>query len=182
VTYTVNGEQYVAVQVGWGGAFGIAGAIKPPLSAKYGRIMAFKLNAHVQLPPLPDPMAKYDPPPRTNASPETIKQGEMLFNTYCMGCHGMTLISMDTVPDLRFMHESRHAAFNDIVLHGAFKDRGMVGFAHVMDEQQADAVHAYIIDEANNEKERQQNPDPAWWAAIKKFFYELLGKFVRWVM
>src|SRR5690606_18909817 len=67
ITYSVNGEQYVAVQVGWGGAFAIASGMKPPLSARYGRIMAFKLNGNAQLPPLPEPMAKYDPPPRTQA-------------------------------------------------------------------------------------------------------------------
>jgi len=182
ITYSVNGEQYVAVQVGWGGAFAIAGGMKPSLSAQYSRIMAFKLNSNVQLPPLPEPMAKYDPPARTSTSPDVLKQGQNLFNTYCMGCHGMGVSSMNTVPDLRFMHESRHAAFNDIVLHGAFKNRGMVGFAHVMNEQEADALHAYILDEANSEKERNENPQPAWWVAIKEFFYNLLGKFIRWVM
>ena len=58
----------------------------------------------------------------------------------------------------------------------------MVGFSHVMDQQQADALHAYILDEANKEKERNADPDPAWWVAIKSFFYNLLGKFVAWVM
>jgi len=182
ISYEVNGEQYIAVLVGWGGAFGLAGGIKPPPSARYGRIMAFKLNGKAQLPPLPEANAKYDPPPRTGASPEVIKEGETIFNTYCMGCHGMGLVSMDTVPDLRYMHSSFHQTFNDIVLGGALKDRGMVSFAQVINEKQADAVHAYIIEKANDEKDRNDHPQAAWWVATKKFFYELFGKFIRAVM
>ncbi len=30
VTYSVDGEQYIAVAVGWGGAFGLAGGMPPP--------------------------------------------------------------------------------------------------------------------------------------------------------
>lgn len=182
ITYTVDGEQYIAVQVGWGGAFALAGGMPPLHAAQYSRIMAFKLNGKAQLPPLPEPMAKYNPPPRMDVSEATLKDGQMLYNTYCLGCHGMGVVSMGTVPDLRFMHESFHKTFNDIVIGGALKDRGMVSFAQVMDQQQVDAVHAYILDEANKEKERNENPQPSWWVSIKKFFYELFGKFIRSVL
>ena len=182
ITYTVNGEQYIAVLVGWGGAFALAGGMTPLPSAQYGRIMAFKLNGKAQLPPLPEPGTKFDPPPRMNVSADVIKEGQTTYNTYCMGCHGMGVVSMGTVPDLRYMHESFHKTFNDIVIGGALKDRGMVSFAQVINQQEADALHAYIIDEANKDKDRREHPDSAWWVAIKKFFYELFGKFIRAVM
>jgi len=182
ITYTVNGEQYVAVLAGWGGAFGLAGGIKPPQNSRYGRILAFKLNGKAQLPALPAPQAKYDPPSRMNVSKETIAEGQKIYNSYCMGCHGMSLVSMDTVPDLRYIPESFHKAFKDIVLGGALKEQGMVGFAQVINEQQADALHAYILDEANKEKERSENPDSPWWHDAKGWIYTQFGKFIRTVM
>jgi quinohemoprotein ethanol dehydrogenase len=182
ITYTVNGEQYVAVMAGWGGAFGLAGGLKPPLSARYGRILAFKLKGNAQLPPLPPPLVKYDPPPRMNVSKEVIAEGQKIYNSYCMGCHGMGLVSMDSVPDLRFIPEAFHQSFNDIVLRGVLKDHGMVSFAQVINEQQADALHAYILDGANTEKERLANPDSPWWHDTKQWIYTQFGKFIRTVM
>jgi quinohemoprotein ethanol dehydrogenase len=182
ITYTVNGEQYVAVLAGWGGAFGLAGGIKPPPSAQHGRILAFKLHGNAQLPALPPPQAKYDPPPRMNVSKDVIAQGQNIYNSYCMGCHGMGLVSMDSVPDLRYIPEAFHKSFKDIVLGGALKDRGMVSFAQVISNEQADALHAYILDEANKEKERNANPDAPWLHDAKQWVYKQFGKFIRTVM
>ena len=45
VSYTVNGEQYIAVMVGWGGALGLAGGVAPMEGDKVGgRLLAFKLG------------------------------------------------------------------------------------------------------------------------------------------
>ena len=46
------------------------------------------------------------------------------------------------------MSPETHAAFNNIVLYGARADQGMAPFADVLKEADADAIHAYIIDEA----------------------------------
>jgi hypothetical protein len=51
----------------------------------------------------------------------------------------------------------------------------MVGFADVLSEQDADAIHAYILDKANDAKEKRDNPDPQWWYDIKVKVYEKIG-------
>ncbi len=53
--------------------------------------------------------------------------------------------------DLRWMTPETHAAFLDIVLHGARADKGMASFADVLDESQANAIHAYLIARANED-------------------------------
>ena len=56
VTYTVNGEQYVAVLAGWGGVFPlVAGEVsfKSGRVRNVSRMLAFKLGGKANLPPLP---------------------------------------------------------------------------------------------------------------------------------
>src|SRR6202022_3072233 len=57
VSYEVNGEQYVAVEVGWGGAFGLAaGVLAHDSQVNRGnlpRLLAFKLNGTDSLPAPP---------------------------------------------------------------------------------------------------------------------------------
>lgn len=174
VTYTVDGEQYVAVEVGWGGAFGLAGGMPPPPGEPRSRILAFKLGGTAQLPSLPEQQL-FDPPPRMAVSKDFIKHGEMLYNTFCYGCHGAGVAGSRAVPDLRWMAPAFHENFKPIVLGGALKGLGMVGFNDVLNEQDADAVHAYILEIANDAKAKRDNPDSTWWYNIKLRAYETLG-------
>ncbi|MEP7245052.1 MAG: PQQ-binding-like beta-propeller repeat protein [Gammaproteobacteria bacterium] len=53
MTYEVNGEQYVAVEVGWGGAFGLAAgplAVDSHVAGNMPRVLAFRLNGTDSLP------------------------------------------------------------------------------------------------------------------------------------
>jgi quinohemoprotein ethanol dehydrogenase len=182
ITYTVNGEQYIAVLAGWGGAFALAGGIKPPASPARNRILAFKLNGRVTLPALPEQGKMYDPPPRMVVDDTVLEEGKMLYHSYCMSCHGVRLVSHNALPDLRTMHPSFHENFNQIVLGGVLKNSGMVSFAQVLDQQQADALHAYILDEAHKDKALRDNPPPQWWVAVKTWVYSLFGKLVHWLI
>ena len=47
------------------------------------------------------------------------------------------------------MTPETHARFKDIVLGGQRLPRGMPVFADVLDQDQADAIHAYLISRAN---------------------------------
>ncbi len=174
VTYSVDGEQYLTVMVGWGGAFGLTGGMPPPPGSPRSRILTFKLGGAAQLPALP-PDQLFDPPPRMAMSDEQLKHGENLYMTFCVGCHGVNVVSNKGVPDLRWMAPAFHENFKPIVLGGALKGLGMVSFADVLNEQDADAVHAYILDKANDAKEKRDNPDSEWWVRIKTRAYETLG-------
>ena len=52
------------------------------------------------------------------------------------------------LPDLRHMQPAKHLAFKEIVVDGALKDLGMVGFSDVITEDDAVGIQGYIISEA----------------------------------
>jgi len=149
MTYAINGVQYVAVQVGYGGTSIAEGPIPPSSAAiKYentNRIIAFKLGGEpVPTPParVAQPFAK--PPPQT-ADPASISAGEIKFIEECSRCHALGL---STTPDLRRLDPGLHAAFKDIVLHGALAPAGMERFDDLLSERDVDNIHAYLIDQS----------------------------------
>jgi quinohemoprotein ethanol dehydrogenase len=160
MTYAVNGEQYVAVQVGYGGT-NIAGYTIPPSSAasKYenvNRIIAFKLGGGE----VPKPPARSDEPfpkpPENTANAAEIKQGEIKFIEQCSRCH---VFGQSITPDLRKIPPELHAQFKNIVLKGALAMAGMESFADILSEADVDAIHAYVIDQAwqgYNEQEKSK--------------------------
>jgi quinohemoprotein ethanol dehydrogenase len=152
ISYSVDGEQYIAVAAGWGGAFALASGVPKHRDnvLTEGRIMVFKLGGKGVLPepkvtPINIPM-----PPDLKSTPEQVAQGEHLYHTYCSVCHGPGVTGSGVLPDLRYMAPATHDAFDAIVRGGAYAGKGMVSFANVLDEAQAKAVHAYIVSQANN--------------------------------
>jgi quinohemoprotein ethanol dehydrogenase len=148
-TYAVNGEQFVAVQVGYGGT-GIAEGEIPPSSAavKYentNRIIAFKLGGG----PVPTPAVRvvtaFEKPPAPTATAEAIRLGEVKFVEECSRCH---VLGLNVTPDLRKLNAGLHAQFKDIVLHGLLAPAGMERFDDILSEQDVDNIHAYLIDQA----------------------------------
>ena len=156
-TFTVKGEQYVAVLAGWGGAFAITAGI---LDAKSGpvrnisRLLVFKLGGKGKLPPAPSlAQSPLDPPPVT-AKPEVTAAGGALYGRYCGVCHGDAAAGSTVLPDLR-----RSGALGDpktwqtIVHDGALKDSGMVGWGGVLTAAQIESVRHYVIKRANEDKQ-----------------------------
>ncbi|MBT2187481.1 PQQ-dependent dehydrogenase, methanol/ethanol family [Sphingobium sp. H33] len=149
ITYMLDGVQYIAVNAGWGGGAAQvergAGTELPRASA---RLLVFKLGGNVQLPPLKADEKIPDPPPVT-ANEATIARGAQLYAQTCQGCHGQQAIG--GVRDLRKLTRAEHAKFNDIVLGGISKDKGMASFADLLKQDEVDAIHAYIIARANED-------------------------------
>jgi quinohemoprotein ethanol dehydrogenase len=52
------------------------------------------------------------------------------------------------LPDLRRLTPATHALFDSIVLGGAYAMKGMARFDDVLSPAEAQAVHAYLIDQA----------------------------------
>lgn len=156
VTYSVDGEQFVAIMVGWGGV-GIAtgGQTLPTIPdsqiSKYGnegRLLVFKLGGG-ELPALAELDESIPEPPVMAASADTLTHGTEKYIQYCAICHGASAISSGVAPDLRRMNTETHKIFNDIVLNGLYKDNGMIGFSKWVTEEDAVAIHAYIIERTN---------------------------------
>ena len=122
----------------------------PPSSAalKYqntNRIIAFKLGGGAVPTPPPRIEEPIPEPPPPTASAASISAGEIKFIEECSRCH---VLGPSTTPDLRKLSADLHAAFKDIVLHGALAPNGMERFDDLLSEQDADDVHAYLIDQS----------------------------------
>ena len=145
ISYSVGGEQYIAVAAGWSGSVAVIGGMAPNHHAN-SRLLAFKLGGTAQLPPVP--VRTLPTPPAQTAPTETIAHGEQLYSQTCRLCHGAAAVTGGMTPDLRYMSPETHKAFKDIVLYGARAKDGMAPFADVLKEPDVDAIHAYLIDRA----------------------------------
>jgi quinohemoprotein ethanol dehydrogenase len=148
-TYQVNGEQYVAVQVGYGGT-GIAEGPVPPQSATVkfentNRIVALKLGGGAVPTPPARKLEPFEKPPAQTADKAAIDAGEVKFVTECSRCHAL---GINVTPDLRRLNAGLHAEFKDIVLKGILGAAGMERFDDVLNDKDVEDIHAYLIDQA----------------------------------
>ncbi len=156
MTYSLDGTQYVAIMVGWGGVWDIAPGALADISGtprNISRLLVFKLGADGTL-AAPPALAQraLDPPPVTG-TPAQIAAGALIYGRYCSVCHGDAAISGALNPDLRHSGALNQAAsMKAIVLDGAFAHRGMVSFATALDEAGVENVRHYIISRANEDK------------------------------
>jgi quinohemoprotein ethanol dehydrogenase len=152
MTYTVNGEQYVAVLAGWGGVFTLAAgevALSAGRTQNIHRLLAFKLGSKASLPPLPPFTPPQLKPPKPSATAATVHKGEALFQLYCSTCHGDVAVSGGVLPDLRYSGTLDNDQWFEIVLKGQLKQAGMVSFDQELSHDDAAAVRAYVIFRAN---------------------------------
>jgi quinohemoprotein ethanol dehydrogenase len=149
MTYAVGGRQYVAVQVGYGGAAITVGPIPPSsIALKYqntNRIIAFTLGGGAVPKPPPRDDGPVPEPPQQTASAASVARGEIKFIEECSRCH---VLGPSSTPDLRRLNAGLHAAFKDIVLRGALAPAGMERFDDLLSDQDADDIHAYLIDQS----------------------------------
>ncbi|HLY07097.1 MAG TPA: PQQ-dependent dehydrogenase, methanol/ethanol family [Rhizomicrobium sp.] len=155
VSYAVDGDQYIAVLAGWGGAGGLSG-FKDPKSAlsKYGtnqgRLFVFRLGGRQQVAALPREEGSLDqePPPLT-ADAATVQKGFAAYHQTCLVCHGFYAQSEGVVPDLRIVPKSVWDNYDAIVLGGALADGGMASFKDVLSEADVAAIRAYVLSQAH---------------------------------
>ena len=79
----------------------------------------------------------------------------MAFHWNCSGCHGKDSKTRfgGTVADLRFSTMRTHEEWNDIVIRGTRKEKGMPGFGSRMDAEESEAIRAYILSLSNQLRE-----------------------------
>ncbi len=154
ITYMLDGVQYVAINAGWGGgAAQIEQGAGIELPRAKARLLVFKLGGTAQLPPLEATVA-VPPPPPLRASEASVQRGAQLFAQTCAVCHGQRAIG--GVKDLRHMTAETHRQFNRIVLEGLYLDKGMANFADLLEPEEVEAIHAYLIARANEDWGRSE--------------------------
>jgi len=148
VTYTVEGEQYVAVLAGWGGVFPLATGEVSFQSGRVrnvSRMLAFKIGGTASLPPSEPPAEPQASPLPNLATAATLHQGERLFQRYCAGCHGDVAVSGGVLPDLRYSSALESNEWFSDVLDGMLKSDGMVSFAPELSREDAARIRSYVI-------------------------------------
>ena len=139
MSYLIDGEQYVAVMAGYGGANLTIGPLEEDAAIykyqNYGRILAFKLNGSST--PLPPKAVKaiVPKPPVLQLDEALVTNGADLFGEYCGFCHqaGKPEGYFSQYPNLAMMEESVHSIFKNIVLDGVFAQNGMASFDDVLE-------------------------------------------------
>ncbi len=150
ITYSIDGKQYVTVVAGYGGVFALQAGLPPKYSGGpiNARIVTFALDGDVLLPERPA-SREMPKPPSPIEDQTSIARGEDLYHWECHMCHGAGAVGGGVLADLRYMSEGTHKKFNAITLGGLYTEKGMVGFASRLSEQDAKDIHAYLIQRAN---------------------------------
>lgn len=156
VTYTVDGEQYVAVLAGWGGVAIVARDFDTAATTTHlnrPHMLSFKLGGKADMPDIEQRRyTMIPPPPKDNASQAVLDKGEALFQLKCSVCHGTMAIESGVLADLRYSSKAVHQSFNQIVLQGILLKAGMPNFSKDLDEEGADAIHSYIVMRARQDR------------------------------
>ncbi len=149
ISYALDGEQYIMLAVGWGGALPLlAGEVahKSGKQHNISRLLAFKLGANSVLPE--DHFQEPDLPsiPDVRITKEMATRGKNLYQRYCSVCHGDVAVSGGILPDLRYSATiTASEPFKVIVLDGVLKDAGMIAFATELSEEDAETIRAYLV-------------------------------------
>ncbi|WP_373488753.1 c-type cytochrome, partial [Blastomonas sp.] len=161
ITYSVNGEQYVAVLAGWGGAWALTAGVLSDMSGpvrNISRLLVFKLGGKAALPEMTESAGNLPlDPPALTASADVVAEGKALFGRYCLVCHGdagaMASGRGGILPDLRYSGTLAAPDNWQMIVHdGALKANGMVSFSPVMNAAQIDSIRHFVIARAHEDK------------------------------
>lgn len=159
-TYSIDGEQYVAVMAGYGGAE-TYGYLPDAVIFEYqnkGRILAFKIGGSTT--PLPPKRVeiKTPAPPDTKIKEELVMKGSALFVRYCETCHGgFGDNHFSQHPDLAKLQIAKHQLFKEIVLGGILIPNGMASFSNTLNENDVEAIHHFLLKEQTMQYKKEQD-------------------------
>ncbi len=168
ISYEIDGEQYVAVAQGSGGALMIT--VGDELKSNFvnqNKLLVFKRGSFNQTRPVADhSMATILAlGHEANSDPAIIAKGEKLYGDNCGSCHSLSAKSNGIVPSLRYMSEQTHIDFAGIVLGGAYSHKGMVGFYETLGPDESEAIHAYL------DRQQQRLPSMVEMSFLQKIEY-----------
>ena len=151
ITYSIAGEQYVAVTAGYGGAFFLIDSFTGPAEGNplNGRVYVFKLGGTAAKPVINYRKAPVPMPPTIQVSADEYKRGAQLYERNCTVCHGVGALSSGVLPDLRRSALIQDAgAFRHVVVDGLLAPRGMPRFEKYVSAADAELIRAYVARQA----------------------------------
>jgi quinohemoprotein ethanol dehydrogenase len=147
VTYELDGEQYVAVMAGWGGAFAlVAGdaAAAAGVTDNSGRLLVWKLGGSARL-PVQLAAERELAAVAANFDPELVQRGNHTYHRWCATCHGVGVVSGGVLPDLRKSDPRTYGMLDDVVLRGSLLNNGMPRFDVWLRRDDVAAIRAYLL-------------------------------------
>ncbi len=144
ITYTVDGEQYLTVAVGWGGIVGLTR--KFTKNVHPGRIFTFKLGGDGAMPAeMVNPVvASLTTLPHTG-EPLQVGRGLNLYIKFCLTCHGDAFgAGGGALPDLTHSTEGVFKNHNEIILNGALVSNGMPNFGDRLTENDVEDIGHFL--------------------------------------
>jgi mono/diheme cytochrome c family protein len=147
ISFGVDGNQYIAVMTGFGGAGLIGGpTMERNKPVNRSRVLAFRLGTSQQLPAAEPQVPRAQPePPAETATPEQIALGRHVYSARCAVCHGLNAVSSGLIPDLRYLDANGHKGWDGVVLYGVKRTTGMPAYDKLLNVDDTDAIHAYVI-------------------------------------
>jgi alcohol dehydrogenase (cytochrome c)/quinohemoprotein ethanol dehydrogenase len=156
ISYAIDGEQYVAVMAGTGSSWALIGGdtnMKGFVQQNVSRLLVYKLDGKTALPPAPPVTVPPMNPPPSTADAKVIGKGAGLYDAYCSSCHGPAAIQVGILPDLRRTpYLQTDEAFASVVRGGVRQAHGMANFSSVLQADDVQAIRAYVIQRANQDK------------------------------
>ena len=80
-----------------------------------------------------------------NATTADLREGNRLYDSHCVSCHGPAAASLGPAPDLRFSSADVRRRFGNIVLEGTLLEQGMPSFRGRLSEQDVGRLQAYVV-------------------------------------
>lgn len=142
-TFEVDGQQYVAVAVGWGGVFGIVQRATDRVSQ--GRVYAFRVGATAAMP------AAVQAERRPLVSGIAFRQDDVapgtgLYVANCAGCHGVPGVNNGgNVPNLGYSTRETMEAMPALVLGNTYLQHGMPSFQGRLSEAELGQIRAFVL-------------------------------------
>ena len=155
MTYMIDGEQYVAVMVGWGGVWDVSAGklVTKRITPNISRLMVFKLGAKGKLPAAPTETKRVLDPPPPSGTPQQLAVGMKAYTNSCSVCHGSTVVAGALNPDLRHsVALGNPKLWQEIVHDGLLNQNGMVAWKGQFTPEQIEAIRLYVVQRANEDK------------------------------
>ncbi len=143
-TYAIDETQYVALAVGWGGAFGL-GRGDAVGGGRGGWILAFALAGSADLPDRASGSRLDLTPIEFESTPQQLARGEELYEQRCAVCHRVAGSGEGVLPDLRYSAKRVFDNYDQIVREGRFIERGMPAMGAWMNSEDVAAVRTFIL-------------------------------------
>ena len=149
MNYQIDDTQYVATMMNGNRTIDLGGTV-----------VVFKLDGTATLPVAEIVQSEIPEQADTEFSPEAVRQGDDFYHSQCASCHGGIGIPSEVAivaPDLRLMTLDTHGQMRDIVLDGTRSQNGMPDFEDALTNEQLEAIRAFVVTQARQLREWQQN-------------------------